>query len=521
MKRLRIALLAGTVGLLGGCESFLDVNTNPNAPQQVAANLYLPPMIHWMVMTPHWDGRFTSLYTQNFATATVSNWSRMGYVPGSDAGGEHWRTYYWVHGQNLIDMMEIAERERRWDLLGVGWVIRAWGLQQGASIHGEMIVSEAFDQTRFDFNFDPEQYVWEQALVAVDRAIENLQRTDGAVSAAYLARGDRMYNGDRTKWLKFAYGLRAIILHSYTNRPSYRPQDVIDAVDRSFAGNVDDALFQFPNTQNDDRNFLARSRGNFANHRQTQFVLSLMNGSVFGVEDPRMRRMLSPSPDGQYRGMDPNLSEVGQFPAAVANQRPNNPHGYPGTGGLQLPGLYVFDDAARVPIMTYAQLQFIKAEAAHRAGNRTLALQAYRNGINSHMDFVNLNVREGIGAGSITAAQRNAFLNDTRIVPTNPANLTLTQIMTQKYIAQWGWAFNETWMDMKRYFYTGIDPETGDQVYPGFTPPTNLFPDNAGKLVYRLRPRFNSEYVWNRPGLDAIGALALDWHTKPLWILQP
>jgi hypothetical protein len=34
---------------------------------------------------------------------------------------------------------------------------------------------------------------------------------------------------------------------------------------------------------------------------------------------------------------------------------------------------------------------------------------------------------------------------------------------------------------------------------PGFTPPTNLYVDNAGKLVYRIRPRYNSEYVWNVP----------------------
>jgi len=27
--------------------------------------------------------------------------------------------------------------------------------------------------------------------------------------------------------------------------------------------------------------------------------------------------------------------------------------------------------------------------------------------------------------------------------------------------------------------------------------------------------------VWNRPGLEAIGGLALDYHTKPLWITQP
>jgi hypothetical protein len=519
-KKLQIALLVGSMGLMGGCDNFLDVNTNPNAPQTVAANLYLAPMLHWLVSTEHWDGRFTAQYTQQLTPTTVSNWDRMGYVPGSDAGGEHWRTVYWVFGQNLIDMMTLAEAERRWDILGVGYILKAWGWQVGASLHGEMIVKEAFNQTTFSFSYDPEEFVYQESLRLLDSAVVHLSRTDGAVSAAYLGRGDRIYNGDRLQWLRFAHGMRAQVLNRYTNRPSYNPAAVIAAVDLSLRSNADDALLTYPATQNDDRNFLGRSRGNFVSYRQTQFVVGLMDGTVFGANDPRISRMLSPAPDGQYRGMDPNFSEVANFP--VLTQRPGNPHGYAGTGGLQQPGRYVFADQARMPAMTYAQLQFIKAEAAYHLGNRAVALTSYRQGISSHIDFVNArNQDDNQSPTQISAAEKAAFLADARVVPTNPADLTLTHIMSQKYIAQWAWAFNEQWMDMKRYRYTDVDPASGQQVYPGFTPPTNLYPDNGGQLVYRLRPRFNSEYVWNQPGLDAIGALAPDWHTKPLSVLQP
>jgi hypothetical protein len=76
-------------------------------------------------------------------------------------------------------------------------------------------------------------------------------------------------------------------------------------------------------------------------------------------------------------------------------------------------------------------------------------------------------------------------------------------------------------MDMRRYHYTDIDPVSGTQVFRGFTPPSNLFADNGGKVVQRIRPRYNSEYVWNVPSLTAIGAIATDYHTKPLWITLP
>jgi len=523
MRTARIALVAGSLGLLAGCENFLDVNDNPNGPEEVSANVYLPPMQHQMVTGLQLDGRYIGAYTQQWTTiggTSLAAFDRMGYIAGSDAGGEVWRNVYWHLGQNLVDMMNKAEAEERWDLLGVGYAMKAWGWQTASGLHGEVIIKEAFDVTKTRFGFDSQEFAYEEARRLIGLAITNLQRTDGRVDQAYLARGDRMYNGDRQKWLRFAYGLLAMNLNHYSNKASYRPADVIAAVDRSFTSNADDALLTYTNqsTNNDDVNFLGRTRGNHQNFRQTRFLVNLMDGTHFGgAVDPRMSRMLAPAPDGQYRGLDVNVVSYG---ALTPTQRPNNFFGYPDAGGLGQPGRYLFDNRARMPAMTYAQLQFVKAEAALRAGQTTVAHTAYRNGIGAHIDFVNArNNDAGQTPTQITAAERTAFLNNPAVVPA-AANLTLSHIMPQKYIAQFAWGHNELWMDMRRYHYTDVDPVSGRQVYPGFAPPTNLFPDNNGKVVYRLRPRYNSEYVWNVEGLRAIGGLDADFHTKPLWITE-
>jgi hypothetical protein len=523
MKKRYAALFAGCLSLSTGCQDFLDVNTNPNAPQTVSANLYLAPMVHWMVTSPQFDGRFVARYTQQLTLpgTSLSTWDRMGYDPGSDNGGQQWRDVYWSLGQNLVDMMTKAEAEERWDLLGVGHVLKAWGWQVLTDLHGEIIVKEAINQgTTFSFNYDTQEFAYQEVQRLLNKAIELLQRSDGAVDAVYLAKGDKLYLGDRTKWLKLAYGMLALNLNHYTNKSTYKPADVIAAVDKSFASNADDALLTYPNTQSDlaDVNFLGRTRNNFTTYRQTRLILGLMNGTEFGgVVDPRMTRMLSPAPDGQYRGLDPSVVNFGGL---TATQQPNNPMGYAGTGGATLPGRYLFDDKAKVPVMTYAQLQFIKAEAAYKAGDKAAALTAYTNGISSHIDFVNArNLDNAQPVAQITAAEKAAFLASPAIVPAAAA-LTLTHIMSQKYIAQWAWGHNELWMDMRRYHYTDVDPASGKQVFPGFTPPTNLYPDNAGKVVQRIRPRYNSEYVWNIPGLTAIGGMAADYQTKPLWITQ-
>jgi hypothetical protein len=521
MNRIHGVLLVGVLVLPIGCQNFLDVNTNPNAPQAVSANLYLPPMLHWMVTSPQFDGRFVGRYTQEWTLpgTALSTWDRMGYDPSSDNGAQQWRDVYWSLGQNLVDMNTKAEAEQRWDLLGVGQILKAWGWQVLTDLHGEIIVKEAIDQTRFSFDYDTQEYAYQEVQKLLNSAIANLQKSDGAVNQAYLAKTDKIYNGDRTKWLKLAYGLLAINLNHYSNKSSYKPAEVIAAVDKSFTSNLDDALLTYLATNNDDTNFWGRTRNNITLYRQTQFVVNLMNGTEFGgVVDPRMTRMLSPSPDGQYRGLDINV--IG-FGALTAAQQPNNFFGYPTTGGLASPSRYIFDDKSKLPVMTYAQLQFVKAEAAYKMGDKATALNAYRAGIAASIDFVNArNSDNNQAVTQISSSEKTAFLAAPQIVP-SASDLTLSHIMSQKFIAQWGWGHNEIWMDMRRYHYTDIDPASGKQVFLDFVPPTNLYPDNGGKIVQRIRPRFNSEYVWNRGGLDAIGGLALDYHTKPLWITQP
>ena len=519
--KLRTIFLVCAVTLASACSDYLDVNTNPNGPQTVTANLYLPPMLHWMVTAPQFDGRFVGRYTQEWTLpgTALTTWDRMGYDASSDNGGEQWRDVYWSLGQNLVDMNNKAEAEHRWDLLGVGLILKAWGWQALTDLHGEIIIKEAFDQSKTSFDYDTQDFAYQEVKRLLDSAIVLLQRTDGAVDQAYLAKGDHMYGGDRTKWLKLAYGMRALSLNHFTNKSTYDPTAVIADVDRSFASNTDDALLPYPalSTDNADRNFWGPSRGNINNYRQTQFIVNLMNGTQFGgTADPRISRMLSPSPDGQYRGLDPNVVGFGGMPTA---QIPNNFFGYAGTAGVGLPSRYLFSDKSKMPLMTYAQLQFIKAEAALRMGDQATALIAYRNGISSHIDFVNTrNLDDGQTPAQITATEKANFLASPNIVP---AVLTLSHIMSQKFIAEWAWGHDEVWMDMRRYHYTDLDPVSGTQVFRGFTPPSNLFADNGGKVVQRIRPRYNSEYVWNVASLKAIGADATDYHTKPLWITLP
>ncbi|HEX6549633.1 MAG TPA: SusD/RagB family nutrient-binding outer membrane lipoprotein, partial [Gammaproteobacteria bacterium] len=432
---------------------------------------------------------------------------------------------------NLSDMINQSEAEERWDLAGIGYVLRAWGWLKLTDLHGDIIVTEAFLPNQYKFPFTPQDSVFMEIFRLLNKGIEDLQRTDGNVNAAYIATGDKLFGGNTTRWLKYAYGLKAEAFNQFSNKGAlYYPDSVIAYVDKSFASSADDALFVYQNVdaqQGNTMNFWSVERRFLCagdEYRQTNFVVGLMNGTQYpGAVDPRMTRMLSKDSTGAYHGIDPWVT--GGANTFVPAERPWNlwgtqtGTGCPATGTL---GKYLFDKSVKFPIMTYFQLQFIKAEAALRKGDQGTARQAYLNGIAAHIDFVNARNAE-IGNPNfpqITGVEKTAFLNDPSIAP---GTVTLSHIMGQKFIAQWMWAFAETWMDQRRYHYTDMDPVSGTQVFRGFTlpPPDKYDPDNNQKPVQRIRPRYNSDYVWNRDELLKIGGLALDYHTVPMWITQP
>jgi len=166
-------------------------------------------------------------------------------------------------------------------------------------------------------------------------------------------------------------------------------------------------------------------------------------------------------------------------------------------------------------LMTYSQLQFIKAEAAWINNDPATALISYTEGVNAHMDFS----KQYAPDAEIYDQRREQYLNSEEIIPTSPDDLTLSKIMLQKYIATWGWGFFETWSDMRRYHY---DQDAGENaVYKGFQLPDPLYRDNNGEPAYRARPRFNSEYMWNQAALEELNGFEVDYHTYETWFSKP
>jgi hypothetical protein len=484
------------------------------------------------------DIRYFGAYIQNWHYyLTNSNFDRMGYVnSAADVAQSTWRMHYYDIGQNNMKLIEWAAEEKKWDYVGAGKAIFAWSWLTLTDIYGDVILEEAFNTDLITFHYDTQDEVYAYVKQLCFEALENLNKTGDNVGN--LAAGDAYFlGGDVNKWKKFTYGILARVYNRYSNKGAqYKPDSVIYYADLAMTSNADNAMVKFEaNTVGATNNFFGPYRGNLASAsnltptaiRQGAYIANLMSGkndTAFTlVEDPRAIYMLRLNANNTFKGVEPNKGQA----ALAANDRPESFWGIPQiTASNAAPSndnniRYIFRNSAPFPIMTAAEMKFLKAEAAFKKANKTLALQAYKEGISLNFDMLTTTFNQNIPAGrEITVTTKENYINNAAVVPVAASGLTLRHIMLQKYIALFGFGVMETWVDMRRYHYVDLDPEVPGQIYAAFKVPsgtTDLFQDNNGKPIYRYYPRFNSEYVWNRNELERIGATVSDYHTKPTW----
>ncbi len=545
---LAVAVSAFGIISLQSCSKKLeDAYLNPNNPIEGSIEAILPNTINQMTSTaapptgggggsygPAAEAVLLGRYIQFWGVNTAGdNYEQMGGVYGttSDNTGIVWAMHYYGIGQNAKYIISRGRDQQKWDYVGVANAIFAFSWLTLTEEYGEVILKEAFDQGRDQFDYDPQSAVYDTVRQICDSAIYYLNRTDGAVSPANLAIGDGyLYGGDVNKWKKFVYAIKARSFAHLSNKTIYTQKGYADSVikycDLSLATNADNAMQKWVGGNfSGTNNYYGPYRGNIGTLRQSAFIANLLSGTAptspfTGIFDPRTPYLINENANKTYKGVVPNLGPSG---LATADQPLNFWRAsFSSTSVSVDSGRYIFNNLAPMPIITAAEVQFVKAEAAYRKGDKALALAAYTNGINLSFDMLTTTYDGRIPLTlKITPASRATYISNAKVIPATPSALTLSMIMLQKYIAVYGYGFNETWTDLRRFHYTDLDPATGKQVYSDFTLPTTLTTFNNGKLVYRCRPRYNSEYLYNIPALQVIGALASDYHTKEQWFSLP
>ena len=578
MKKITSILLGLLLLVNFSCSDYLDVNNNVDTPEWVEPHLRLAS-IQSAYEGMLYDMRAVGPLCQFMGTSstTYDVYAKHGFVVASDAAGETWRFVYWLQGMNLENLINDAIAREEYTLAGIGYAIKAYSWNLLANINGDAILDDAFVPGKQTHRYNSQEEIYNAARKWAFTALEYFDKVDNTAYGDKLTTNDLVYKGNKSQWVKFTHAVLARHYLCYSNKTDFLSgknyaDSVIYHADQSFISAADDAKVRTEGETSANSHFYGVRRENLSNtYTQSDYAVQVLTGTIpqydaagtnIGILapqivtdaatlDPRACLLLGTASTGNpatyvYTGARPGAGSLG----GAANFFGLNTAANTSNAGS---GRWMYRDNAPIALTSYAEIQLCKAEAAYLKNDQATALIAFKNGVAGHMDFCEsyISSRDKVTTVDFRTAA-TTYLASQYVNGINPANFSLSHIMMQKWVALFPWSL-EAWTDIRRYNYdlvlgaSGV-PESGisyttsrayhkddtdpTRVYKGFYIPSadvqgrrmDLDVKNQGAPCYRLRPRYNSEYMWNKPsleGLTPIPGTADNYQTSIMWFSKP
>ena len=451
--------LAGAL-LASGCDSYLDINEDPNDPTDVPASALLASTTFLTGSNVFTMGGITTNYVQHLASPNQASASDI-YERISFDGT--WRNIYDVMADLRAIQAKGAETGAT-DYVGIAQILEAYHLASLVDLWGDVPYSEAFDPDQtLTPAYDDGQQLYGVALALLDEGVAALQAGGSTITPGG---DDFIHGGDTAAWVRTGYALRARLLNHYSETPEYDPAAVLAAVDRAYRSPGDNATVRYFVEQINPWADVAIDNANlFLGGWLSEQIVQALDGTQTGVVDPRIESYTDALADGSYLG---TVNGAGRGAASESGSR-----------SVLTTDTYYARTTAPLEIITYSELKLIEAEAALRAGQPGRAYAAYVEAIRSHM--ATLGVASAAAEAYIAAPQ----------VGVGAGALGLADIFREKYKVLF--LNPEAWVDARRF----------DYAYEGFDLPVNSeLPTFIRRIDYP-----DSERTRNRANVPAAVAL--------------
>lgn len=494
MKKLAYIALV-LVSLLSACTAnFEEINSNPNAPESVPGSLLLPTLIiepAQMQGNLGWEDGNISM--QIVAVNNFTTFDQMGW--GGQSGV--WNLLYRGirDAQNLID---IAEESGNADYKAVALIIRAWMGGMLTDMFGDVPFSEA--NKAKDGNFTPSYDNQEDVYTAI---LADLEEAADLLGTGSGISGDLLYSGNLDQWRKFANSLRIRYLMRLENKwggstVGAQIQQIIDS-EPVFETVEDGASVPYLATAPNQSPRHTGRVGGFDEQRLSQKAEERMKA----IDDPRLFVYYRPigNPDSLAAYFDANtLAQIeaasgtgktaykdfftglyAEGPEAVRAYYPlfkGLPNGLSEGNAINYNGsrqnqsrlgeiLRELPNGVSMHFMTYAELQFILAEAAQKGYISGDAEVYYLAGIQAAMDMYGITPHESY------YTQEGVALSD-------DSETALDQIAVQKWMSLFVAGF-EAYFDWRRTGRPAIEPGP-DNLNANRVPLRFVYPDDEQAL---------------------------------------
>lgn len=490
-----------------GCtKNFSDANTNNNNPTDVTPDLLLSGIIKSTMdqqVSEAWG--IGNIVVQHHAKIQFVNEDRYGW---NEMNGI-WNNVYGNY-RNLQNIFTKVEGNQSSPYYGAALVLKAWMFSLVTDAYGDVPYSEAGKgktEGLYQPVYDKQEDIYNGILSDLKKANEVLAAANGNFS------GDILYGGGASaiiKWRKLANSLRLRYLMRISKKKNVNAdmQAIINdpVTFPVFTSNADNAELKYLSAAPNQWPLYGTRVGSFDEFR----VSKTLTDRLSAINDPRIKVFGRPTqtsvaagspqisgvPNGlsdvdalAYNGGVQGVSRVGYtFACLVCND-----------AGQSAPD----PAAARALLMTYAELQFILAEARQKgmisSGD---AASYYTNGITANFAYWQSVVP---AAYNLNITMPSDYLDQPSVAYAGTDAEKLAKIALQKWVSLY---FNglEAWFDWRR---TGL-PE----IIPG---PANLNNNKVPvRYIYPLSEQslngVNREAAVQRQGAD-------NMNTRP-WIAQ-
>jgi hypothetical protein len=373
MKLERLIILFIGVFIFASCEEFEEFNENPNEPTEVAPSVLMPSAIRQSVNTMVNE---SFLLGNNIGQLTSKTLRTEVDTYNWNAFPTYWEGLYGsLTDVKGIETEAIEAGNEKQEAAAI--VLRSWIFANLTNAYGDIPYTEAIsgDENNLTPVYDPQAEIYADILSELERASNLLANGNGSIE------GDILYSGDANKWQKFANSLQLRLLMTAGGKINNAGNQFKDIVDSGniFSSNNDNAVLEYLNSFPNEFPLIPLKTGDFDAVALSQTALTVMDN--YG--DPRLLRYARPDND------DYNNPE---FSGAVSGA------GSCGKAGSRLGAAYYNDDAQTTAenlgignadgiIMTYAEVEFLLAEAAAKGWINNDIETHYQAGIQASMDY--------------------------------------------------------------------------------------------------------------------------------------
>lgn len=361
--------------LFTACQDQLEeTNTNPNEaikaqPEYLLAN----------AIKSNADLTLGSDASMETSTLFIQHWAKIQYTDPdkytvSIANVQNvWTNLYSQGLTDFATIIKIGEETGNTNYQAVGLILKSWSFQLLTDLYGNIPYSQALNlQETLTPKYDSQKDVYLGLLNDLKKATELINTTGAPIG------GDLVYNGNLTKWKKFANSLRLRIALRIADKEPEAAKAVVAelAKDKTALIASNDEIAQLIYLASPNQNPVSRDRETRDDYRVSKSIIDKLQE----LKDPRLAVFANKTVDATPTGY---IGVTNGLPADSAAKL-----GFTKTSKL---GDYFTAPASPAVFVSYAEVLFNFAEAAQRGFISENAADLYKAAVTASLQQFKVN----------------------------------------------------------------------------------------------------------------------------------